>query len=410
MTYSFQKATKENIKLRMALYGPPGCGKTYTALQLASCLGKRIGLIDTEHGSSRKYGNLFDFKVLELSKFGPSQYYNAIESAEESGFDYLIIDSLSHAWYAELDVVGSDVRNWAKVRPIERQLWDKIISSSCHIIATMRSKIEYEYGATEISGKQKMTSVRKIGTAPIQKEGSEYELDICGLLDDQNTLMISKSRCPEISSGIYPKPGKKFAEIVQNWLNDTSSPSTAAVVPTRDIAIPNVAAPLLYAVQEQPSYEIAAVASNDNVAQMASTNDHVAAIASTNGHVATVIETNIPSPNVQPSAQPTNSRQDNPAKAAFKALLAVTQQPTGKVIEASIDLYGADATGQKPKFSSENMTASQIKEVCEALMREWLGVKGYAVELAQNLIDISSSRHPGQYSLIASDINTQLEF
>jgi hypothetical protein len=410
MTYSFQKATKENIKLRMALYGPPGCGKTYTALQLASCMGKRIGLIDTEHGSSRKYGNLFNFEVLELSKFGPSQYYNAIESAEESGFDYLIIDSLSHAWYAELDVVGSDVRNWAKVRPIERQLWDKIISSSCHIIATMRSKIEYEYGATEISGKQKMTSVRKIGTAPIQKEGSEYELDICGLLDDQNTLMISKSRCPEISSGIYPKPGKKFAEIVQNWLNDTSSPIPAPFVLTRDIAIPNVAAPVLYAVQEQPSYAIAAVASNDNVAQMVSTNGHVAAIASTNGHVATVIEAHIPSPNVQPSAQPAISRQDNPAKAAFKALLAVTQQPTGKVIEASIDLYGADATGQKPKFNSENMTALQIKEVCEALMREWLGVKGYAVELAQNLIDISSSRHPGQYSLIASDINTQLEF
>jgi hypothetical protein len=80
------------------------------------------------------------------------------------------------------------------------------------------------------------------------------------------------------------------------------------------------------------------------------------------------------------------------------------------VIEASIDLYGADATGLKPKFSSENMTAVQIKEVCEALMLEWLGVKGYVVELAQNLIDISSSRHPGQYSLIASDINTQLEF
>ncbi|MEA5488172.1 hypothetical protein VB775_15195, partial [Pseudanabaena sp. CCNP1317] len=220
--------------------------------------------------------------------------------------------------------------------------------------------------------------------------------------DDQNTLMISKSRCPEISSGIYPKPGKKFAEIVQNWLNDTSSPSTAAVVPTRDITP-------IYAVQEQPAYAIAAVASNDSIAQIASTNGHVAAIASTNGHVATFIETNIPSPNVQPSA-PATSRQDNPAKAAFKALLAVTQQPTGKVIEASIDLYGADATGLKPKFSSENMTAVQIKEVCEALMLEWLGVKGYVVELAQNLIDISSSRYPGQYSLIATDINSQLEF
>jgi hypothetical protein len=178
-------------------------------------------------------------------------------------------------------------------------------------------------------------------------------------------------------------------------------------VPTRDIAF---AAPVLYAVQEQPSYAIAAVASNDSIAPIAITNGHVAAIASTNGHVATVIETHIPNPDVQPFAQPATSRQDNPAKAAFKALLAVTQQSTSKVIEASIDLYGSDATGQKPKFSSENMTALQIKEVCEALMREWLGVKGYVVELAQNLIDISSSRYPGQYSLIATDINSQLEF
>jgi hypothetical protein len=406
MTYSFEKATKENIKLRMALYDPPGCGKTYTALQLASCLGKRIGLIDTEHGSSRKYGNLFNFDVLELNKFGPSQYYNAIESAEESGFDYLIIDSLSHAWYAELDAVGSDVRNWAKIRPIERQLWDKIISSSCHIIATMRSKIEYEYGAAEISGKQKITSVRKSGTAPIQKEGSEYELDICGLLDDQNTLMISKSRCPEISSGIYPKPGKQFAQIVQKWLNDTSSPSPVGiVVPTRDLVIPNIAAPVVHAAQEQPSYAMTAVASNDKVAQIASVNGHAAAIASTNGHVATAIETSSPSLNVQQ----TNAKPDNPAKAAFRALLAVTNQPSTKVIEASIELYGANESGIKPQFTSENMTAVQIKAVCEALMREWLGAKGYPVELAQNLIDISSLRHPSQYADIAKDIDNQID-
>ena len=390
MTYSFQKATKENIKLRMALYGPPGCGKTYTALQLASCLGKRIGLIDTEHGSSRKYGNLFNFDVLELSKFGPSQYYNAIESAEESGFDYLIIDSLSHAWYAELDAVGSDVRNWAKIRPIERQLWDKIISSSCHIIATMRSKIEYEYGATEISGKQKMTSVRKIGTAPIQKEGSEYELDICGLLDDQNTLTISKSRCPEISNGIFPKPGKKFAEMIQTWLSDETPVNKNAFIPVINVPVKFVQEP-----QVQPE-----------LATVASSNGHIAQLASTNGHVATAVETKPTIANTQPS----NSKPDNPAKAAFKALLAITQQHISKVIETSIDLYGADESGLKPKFNSENMTAEQIKAVCEALMLEWLGLKGYPVELAQNLIDISTSRHPGQYAAIAKDIANQLEF
>jgi hypothetical protein len=386
MTYSFQQATKENIKLRMALYGPPGCGKTYTALQLATILGKKIGLIDTEYGSSRKYANLFNFKVLELTKFGPSQYYNAIESAEESGFDYLIIDSLSHAWYAELDSVGSDVRNWAKIRPIERQLWDKIISSSCHIIATMRSKIEYDYGATEVNGKQKITSVRKIGTAPIQKEGSEYELDICGLLDDQNTLTISKSRCPEISNGLFPKPGKKFAEMIQTWLSDEAPAPRHTFVPVN---------PVVQQPQVQP--ELAAIASS---------NGRIPQKASTNGHLAKAIETQPTNANTQTST----SKSDNPAKAAFKALLAITQQHISKVIETSIDLYGADESGTKPKFNSENMTAKQIKEVCEALMKEWLGLKGYTAELAQNLIDISTSRYPGQYAEIAKDIISQLEF
>ncbi len=390
MTYSFQQATKENIKLRMALYGPPGCGKTYTALQLATILGKKIGLIDTEYGSSRKYANLFNFKVLELTKFGPSQYYNAIESAEESGFDYLIIDSLSHAWYAELDSVGSDVRNWAKIRPIERQLWDKIISSSCNIIATMRSKIEYDYGATEVNGKQKITSVRKIGTAPIQKEGSEYELDICGLLDDQNTLTISKSRCPEISNGIFPKPGKKFAEMIQTWLSDEAPASRHTFVPVINV-------PVNPAAQQPQVQELAAIASS---------NGHIPQKASTNGHLATAIETQPTIANTQPS----NSKPDNPAKAAFKALLAITQQNISKVIETSIDLYGADESGTKPKFNSENMTAKQIKAVCEALMKEWLGLKGYTAELAQNLIDISTSRYPGQYAEIAKDIANQLEF
>lgn len=390
MTYSFQQATKENIKLRMALYGPPGCGKTYTALQLATILGKKIGLIGTEYGSSRKYAKLFNFQVLELTKFGPSQYYNAIESAEEAGFDYLIIDSLSHAWYAELDSVGSDVRNWAKIRPIERQLWDKIISSSCHIIATMRSKIEYDYGATEVNGKQKITSVRKIGTAPIQKEGSEYELDICGLLDDQNTLIISKSRCPEISNGIFPKPGKKFAEMIQTWLSDEVPVPSKTLIPTINVSVNPVA-------QQPQVQELAAIASS---------NGHIPQKASTNGHLATAVET-------QPTiahTQPINSKPDNPAKAAFKALLAITQQHISKVIETSIDLYGADESGLKPKFNSENMTAEQIKAVCEALMKEWLGLKGYTSELAQNLIEISTSRHPGQYAEIAKDIASQLEF
>ena len=53
----FKKATKKQAKLRLTLDGPPGSGKTYSALELAKHLGGRTALIDTEHGSASKYAD-----------------------------------------------------------------------------------------------------------------------------------------------------------------------------------------------------------------------------------------------------------------------------------------------------------------------------------------------------------------
>ena len=47
----FQKATKEALKAKISIEGPSGSGKTYSALKLASGMGKRIGVIDTENKS-----------------------------------------------------------------------------------------------------------------------------------------------------------------------------------------------------------------------------------------------------------------------------------------------------------------------------------------------------------------------
>ena len=52
--FTFSKATKTKSKLRMALIGPSGSGKTYTALTVATGLGKRVAVIDTERGSASK--------------------------------------------------------------------------------------------------------------------------------------------------------------------------------------------------------------------------------------------------------------------------------------------------------------------------------------------------------------------
>ena len=55
----FTRAVKTDAKLRLALAGPPGAGKTFSALTLAHALadGQGVALIDTEHGSVRRVNN-----------------------------------------------------------------------------------------------------------------------------------------------------------------------------------------------------------------------------------------------------------------------------------------------------------------------------------------------------------------
>src|SRR5260221_8643779 len=94
----FQDAAKERCWARLALIGPAGSGKSYTAMKIGTHLGKRVAVIDSERGSAKKYKRIFQLKYLELASFAPTKYIEAIQGAEKEGFDVVIIDSLSHAW------------------------------------------------------------------------------------------------------------------------------------------------------------------------------------------------------------------------------------------------------------------------------------------------------------------------
>ena len=223
----FKKATKSQIKIRLALSGASGAGKTFSALSIASYLGKSIAVIDTEHGSASRYADKFSFDVCELENHHPSRYIEAIQTAEQAGYEVIIIDSLSHAWFSELELAGKGFDGWKNVRPLERKLIDAMIGCSSHIIATMRSKTEYimeEYKAKD--GKTK-TSPKKIGTAPVQSAGIEYEFDIAGELNYEHILTISKTRCSELTDCTFLNPGKELADILKNWTTSAAPDVTA---------------------------------------------------------------------------------------------------------------------------------------------------------------------------------------
>lgn len=223
----FQKATKTRARLRMAMIGASGNGKTYSALSVASAFGK-TAVIDTERGSASKYAGLFDFDVLELMEYHPQKYIDAIRAAAGAGYDVLVIDSLSHAWSGTggvLEIVdkaaarsqGNKFAGWRDGTPLHNALVDAILNAPMHVIVTMRSKTEYVLDKDERTGK---TQPRKVGLAPVQRDGMEYEFDLVGDMDTDNNFVVTKSRIPALSNAVIAKPSRELGETLLQWLND----------------------------------------------------------------------------------------------------------------------------------------------------------------------------------------------
>jgi hypothetical protein len=232
VTLSFKKATKHAAKLRLAFVGPAGSGKTYSALSVATGLGGKIAVIDTERGSASKYADLFSFDVLELESFAPEMFVEAIRAAEAAGYDIIIIDSLSHAWMGRegaLEQVDNYARKsrdnsfaaWRHVTPKHNEMVDAIVGSRCHVIATMRSKTEWVVEKDK-NGK---SVPRKIGTAPIQRDGLEFEFDVVGDIDIENAFAITKTRCPALTGKLVDRPGAQIAEVLRAWLDGAPRPA-----------------------------------------------------------------------------------------------------------------------------------------------------------------------------------------
>lgn len=234
----FQKARKSQSKARICLLGPAGSGKTYTALTLASALGSRIAVIDTENASASKYADEFDFDVAVLNKYSPDNYIKAIQAAEAAGYDVLIIDSLSHAWSGPegvLEIVDKAAAKykdnrfsaWRDATPLHNKLFNTIITSGMHIIATMRTKTEWVL--TEDDRGRNVP--KRVGTAPVQRDGVEYEFDIVGELDIDHKLVIVKTRCRDLDGYAALKPGPELGVVIKRWLEDGADPHETPATP-----------------------------------------------------------------------------------------------------------------------------------------------------------------------------------
>lgn len=241
---AFQKVQRKSAKMRVALAGPSGAGKTLSALYLAYGVTKdwgKIALIDTEHGRGQFYGNRSDLEVgeylyQELTPPFTAERYIAIakEAQQAVGTDgVVIIDSFSHAWEGEGGVLDfkesieqqagkNSFTAWNDAGKKQNMLINSLLSLDCHVIVTMRTKMAYTMEQNE-RGK---TIPVKIGLAPVQRENTEYEFDLVLNIARNHIAIVSKDTTflDNWNGVITPELGASLSD----WLANGVEPNRCA--------------------------------------------------------------------------------------------------------------------------------------------------------------------------------------
>ena len=218
-----RKSSKKQAKIKLAIQGCSGSGKTFSSLQLAYGLcgnWSKIAVIDSENNSADLYAYLGDYNVLPLDGiYTPETYIEAIRICEQAGMEVIIIDSMSLCWDYLLEfhssLPGNSFTNWQKVTPRMNSLMQVILQSNCHIISTMRCK--QDYVLSEKNGKM---VPEKVGLKAVMRDGIDYEYTIVFDVNMKHQATTSKDRTnlfvnkPEFI--ITPDTGKAILD----WCND----------------------------------------------------------------------------------------------------------------------------------------------------------------------------------------------
>lgn len=227
----FVKAQRSRAYLKIAITGPSGSGKTYGALKLAFGLAPngKVAVIDTENNSASLYSDLGNYDVLALDPpYTTTRYIEAVKTAVAAGYDVLVIDSLSHEWNGEGGILsrkeqvdargGNSFTNWAPFTKEHEAFKASINDAPIHVIATMRSKQDYVLQTSD--GK---AAPKKVGLAPIQREGMEYEFTVVFDVAVNHEAAVSKDRTG-LWDGIVGKIDESFGRRLADWLNSASAP------------------------------------------------------------------------------------------------------------------------------------------------------------------------------------------
>lgn len=237
--FVIKRAERKQARLRLAFQGPSGSGKTATCLLVAKgivdglvqagllphSMDPRIGVIDTERQSASLYSHIVPFDTIELGPpYTTERYAAALHALEAAGYPVIIIDSLSHEWSGAGGILSSADRqfgDWKGLTPLHDAFVDAVLRSPAHLMVTMRSKTAWVLEQKENRQGRMVTSPTRVGMAPVQRPGIEYEFTTLLALDtDMNKVTVLKDRTEmfgpinSVIARLKPEDGGKLVK----WL------------------------------------------------------------------------------------------------------------------------------------------------------------------------------------------------
>lgn len=201
MSYTFRKAVRADTTVLIALAGPSGGGKTFSALRLARGIvgpKDKIAMIDTEAGRALHYSDQFSFDYLDMKPpFSPENYAKAVVAAEEAGYHAIIVDSMSHEWNgdggcqdmhdAAHEKLGNteqtNILAWRDAKLDHKRMMARFLQTRSHLIFCLRAEEKIKFTKDQQTGKMK---IEPAGWMPLCEKNFMYEMTASFmLLDDR---------------------------------------------------------------------------------------------------------------------------------------------------------------------------------------------------------------------------------
>lgn len=172
--------------------------------------------------------------------FTTQRYMEAIDVAEQAGVEFLIIDSLTHAWTGVGGMLelqgqvanrsGNSYTAWREVTPLHNKLIDRIMQCPMHVALNLRTKTEY---AIEENERGKKTP-KKLGMAPVFRDGIEFECTIFFEIGQDHVATASKDRTG-VFDGQYFTITPNTGRMVYEWL-ESGAPAGTVPPPVKQTA------------------------------------------------------------------------------------------------------------------------------------------------------------------------------